>query len=140
VVLPDRSREAPPPPPPPPPSVHVSRADGYLHIVYDFSSQDVPTPERLIVTVNSEDDDVQPRTFTFVVDAALEGTITTTVELDEAKRYDVFVSATDSEGRPTESKLTLIRAAGAQEPGPAGPLPALGRVVSWIRGLFGRLS
>jgi hypothetical protein len=124
AALLDQAREATHGAAAPPPPVHVSRADGYLHIVYDFSSQDVPTPDRLIVTVNSEDDDVQPRTFTFVVDAALKGTITTTVELDEAKRYDVFVSAADSEGRPTESKLTLIRAAGAQEPGPAGALPA----------------
>ena len=121
------------------PPVQVSRQGGHLSIAYDFSGRHALRPERLVVTVNSEDDDLQPRTFTFVVDTALKGKIATTVELDPAKNYDVSVSGTDSEGRPTESELTLIRPVGAKEPGSIGPLPAIGRVVSWVRGLFGRV-
>jgi hypothetical protein len=87
--------------------------------------------------VNSEDDTIQPRTFTFVVDTALAGTIATTVELKTAQHYDVYVSAVDAKGKPTDSALTLIRPVGTREPGQLPFLPWLGRVVRAIRRLFG---
>jgi hypothetical protein len=91
-----------------------------------------------VVTVNSQDDSIQPRTFTFVVDTALSGTIATTVELKPAQHYDVYVSAVDADGKPTESALTLIRPVGAEEPEPVPVLPWFGRVVDAIRRFFGR--
>jgi hypothetical protein len=120
------------------PSVEVSRENGYLHLSYDFGGHRGPKPDRLIVTVNSEDDMIQPRTFTFVVDSAQAGTIGTTVELRANQHYDVYVSAIDAEGKPTDSALTLIRRTGEEEPEPLPVLPWIGRVVRAIRRLFGR--
>jgi hypothetical protein len=122
----------------PPPSVRVSRAGGHLEVAYDFRHDGELRPDRLVVTVNSEDDSIQPRTFTFVVDTALSGTIATTVQLKPTQHYDVYVSAVDADGKPTESALTLIRPVGAEEPEPVPVLPFLGRVVNAIRRFFGR--
>ena len=122
----------------PPPSVRVSRVDGQLELTYDFRGDRERKPVRLVVTVNSEDDSFQPRTFTFVVDTALSGTISTTVELKPTQHYDVYVSAVDAAGKPTESALTLIRPIGTEEPEPVPVLPWLGRVVNAIRRFFGR--
>jgi hypothetical protein len=107
-------------------------------VAYDFRHDGELRPDRLVVTVNSEDDSIQPRTFTFVVDTALSGTIATTVELKPTQHYDVYVSAVDADGKPTESALTLIRPVGAEEPEPVPVLPFLGRVVNAIRRFFGR--
>jgi hypothetical protein len=122
----------------PAPSVQVSRENGYLHLSYDFRGHRGPKPDRLIVTVNSEDDMIQPRTFTFVVDSAHTGTIGTTVELRAKQPYDVYLSAIDAEGKPTDSALTLIRRIDEEEPEPVPILPWIGRVVRAIRRLFGR--
>jgi len=122
----------------PPPSVRVSRTGGHLELTYDFRRNSDRRPDRLVATVNSQDDSIQPRTFTFVVDTALAGTIATTVELKPTQHYDVYVSAVDAEGKPTESALTLIRPVGAEEPEPVPVLPWLGRVVDAIRRFFGR--
>ena len=126
-----RSAAAPPPP------VEVSRESGHLQLKYDFRKT-TARPDRLVVTVNSEDDEVQPRTFTFVVDSALAGTIATAVELRPAQNYDVYVSAVERDGRPTDSELTLIRPLGAEEQGPVPVLPWLGRIVDALRRLVGR--
>ena len=122
----------------PPPSVRVARAKDHLELTYDFRRHPEQRPDRLVVTANSEDDSIQPRTFTFVVDTALSGTIATTVELQPTQHYDVYVSAVDAEGKPTESALTLIGPVGAEEPEPVPVLPWLGRVVHGIRRFFGR--
>ena len=122
----------------PPPSVRVSRAGDHLELTYDFRRHPERRPDRLVVTVNSQDDSVQPRTFTFVIDTALSGTIATTVELKPTQHYDVYVSAVDVEGKPTESALTLIRPVGAEEPEPVPVLPWFGRVMDAIRRFFGR--
>jgi hypothetical protein len=116
----------------------VSRAGDHLELTYDFRRHPERRPDRLVVTVNSQDDSMQPRTFTFVVDTALSGTIATTVELKPTQHYDVYVSAVDGAGKPTESALTLIRPVGAEEPEPVPVLPWLGRVVDAIRRFFGR--
>jgi hypothetical protein len=122
----------------PAPSVRVSRSGDHLELTYDFRLHPERRPDRLVVTVNSQDDSIQPRTFTFVVDTALSGTIATTVELKPAQHYDVYVSAVDADGKPTESALTLIRPVGAEEPEPVPVLPWFGRVVDAIRRFFGR--
>jgi hypothetical protein len=121
----------------PPPSVEVSRANGYLALEYDFRREVAQRPDRLVATVNSEDDELQPRTFTFVVDTALSGTIATAVELKPTQTYDVYVSAVGADGRPTESQLTLIRPVGVEEPKPVWGLTWLGRLVSTIRRAVG---
>jgi len=136
AALLDQARTVARGPAAPPPSVRVSRVDGHLQLAYDVRADREPKVDRLVVTVNSEDDEIQPRTFTFVVDTAPSGTIATSVELKPAQRYDVYVSAVDAAGRPTESALTLIRPVGAKEPKPVPVLPWLGRVVDAIRRLF----
>jgi hypothetical protein len=134
AALLDQARTVERGPAAPAPAVQASRGDGHLQLAYDFRGG--PNVDRLVVTVNSEDDAIQPRTFTFVVDTAPSGTIDTSVELKPSQRYDVYVSAVDAEGRPTESALTLIRPVGAKEPEPVPVLPWLGRVVYAIRRLF----
>jgi hypothetical protein len=137
VLLLERARSSKRSAPAPAPSVGVSRQNGYLQLRYDFRSHRGPKPNRLVVTVNSEDDDIQPRTFTFVVDTTLAGTIATTVELKSRQNYDVYVSAVDAGGKPTDSELTLIRPMGTREPGQLPFVPWFGRVVHAIRRLFG---
>jgi hypothetical protein len=122
----------------PAPSVRVTRAGEHLELAYDFRRHPERRPDRLVVTVNSQDDSIQPRTFTFVVDTALSGTIATTVELKPTQHYDIYVSAVDAAGKPTESALTLIRPVGEREPEPVPVLPWFGRVVDAIRRFFGR--
>jgi hypothetical protein len=122
----------------PAPSVRVTRAGDHLELTYDFRRHPERRPARLVVTVNSQDDSIQPRTFTFVVDTALSGTIATTVELKPTQHYDVYVSAVDAAGKPTESALTLIRPVGAEEPEPVPVLPWFGRAVDAIRRFFRR--
>jgi hypothetical protein len=122
-----------------PPEVEVARRDGRLVLEYDFSKRAGPEPQKLVVTVNSIDDRLPPRTFTFPVDKALKGTIAEPLGLNEAQHYDVYVSTTDAEGKPSESKYTEIDPAGETQPGGGIPiLPWIGRVVAWIRRVFGR--
>ena len=64
------------------------------------------------MTVNSRDDQMPPRTFTFAVEPALRGNVETRVELHESQRYDVYASITDNQGRPSESSMVLIDAGG----------------------------
>jgi hypothetical protein len=114
----------------------VSRAADHLRLVYDFSDPGRPRPANLVVTVNSEDDPLPPRTFTYPVDKD-RGTIDTDVELKPDQRYDIYVSAVDAEGKPTQSRLTLIPAVGESGPHQVPIVSTIGQVVAWVRGLFG---
>jgi hypothetical protein len=120
----------------PAPQVTVSRAADHLRLVYDFTDPGRPRPANLVVTVNSEDDPLPPRTFTYAVDKD-EGTIDTDVELKPDQRYDIYVSAVDAEGKPTQSRLTLIPAVGESGPHQVPIVSTIGQVVAWVRGLFG---
>jgi hypothetical protein len=123
----------------PAPDVEVERIMGRLVISFDFSMRAPPKPERLVMTVNSRDDALPPRTFTFAVEPALRGRVETRIELNEPQRYDVYVSITDNQGRPSESSLVLIDAAGAKRRRPSEVvLPRIGRTVGAILGRFGR--
>jgi hypothetical protein len=123
----------------PAPDVEVERMIGRLVISFDFSMRAPPKPERLVMTVNSRDDALPPRTFTFAVEPALRGRVETRIELNEPQRYDVYVSITDNQGRPSESSLVLIDALGATSRNPfVVVLPRIGRTVGAILGRFGR--
>jgi hypothetical protein len=116
------------------PEVEVTRRDGRLRLEYDFSKHEGAEPQKLIVTVNSKDDRLPPRTFTFTVEGALLGTIATRLRLSEAQHYDVYVSTTDADGKPSESKLTEIDPAGQVQRGGIRILQWIGRRVAWLRG------
>jgi hypothetical protein len=90
------------------PDVQVERKDQHLSLGFDFSKVVGPRPERLVVTVNSRDDKLPPRTFTFAIESAVRGTIDTRVELHDDQHYDIAISTTDSEGRPSESMQAMI--------------------------------
>jgi hypothetical protein len=117
----------------PPPDVQIVRQGGRLVISFDFSNRTGPKPERLVMTVNSRDDQMPPRTFTFAVEPALRGNVETRIELHESQRYDVYASITDNQGRPSESSLVLIDAGGDR------PRPFYERVGPPIGRTFGPL-
>jgi len=115
----------------PAPEVKVERRNGRLAVSFDFPLEGLK-PGQLVVTVNSPDDKLPPRTFTFALERTLRGTIETRLELDEHHRYDIAVSVTDVEGRPSESnELVLIGAAGDGQ-------PFSERARTAVRGIVGR--
>jgi hypothetical protein len=123
----------------PPPDVVIERVGGRLVISFDFSMRAPPRPEQLVMTVNSRDDALPPRTFTFAVEPALRGRIETRIELNDRQRYDVYASITDNQGRPSESSLVLIDAGGSKKPSFfERVLPPIGRRVGTLRGRFRR--
>ena len=132
-TLSDRARTHVRPAALPAPDVEIERRNGRLVVSFDFSMRVGPKPERLVMTVNSRDDALPPRTFTFAVEPALRGRVETRFELNERQRYDVYLSITDNQGRPSESSLVLVDAGR----GKRWPLP-IGRAVGAILGRFGR--
>jgi len=119
------------------PEVELSRVNGQLVIDLDFSTHPGRV-ERLVVTLNSRDDGLPPRTFTFALEQALRGRIETRLELDPAKYYDIYVSATDPEGRPSEARLHPIGPVPPQPPLGRRVLLGFGRVVAGIQRALGR--
>jgi len=125
----------------PPPDVVVERKKGRLVISFDFSTRAGPKPERLVMTVSSRDDALPPRTFTFAVEPALRGSIETRIELNDAQRYDVYVSITDAQGRPSESSLVLIDPVGVESRNLFERIvPPIGRAIGAILGRVGLRS
>jgi hypothetical protein len=107
----------------PPPEVTIVRADGRMKLSFDFSRRGQALPERLVVAVNSEQDERQPRVFTFALDPVVRGTLETDIELVVGKDYDIYVSTVDADGRPSKSVLVP----------PAEPAP---NIKPWQRPLF----
>jgi hypothetical protein len=119
-----------------PPEVDVRRHDGRLAINYDFSARTGSPPHKLVVTVNSVDDKLPPRTFTFSVEGALRGQIETRLVLSDTQHYDVYVSMTDSDTKPSASKLTMLQPLGQKQRKGLPLLPLVGRLVARLRGAF----
>jgi hypothetical protein len=122
------------------PEVTVIRRNGRLQLDYDFSKRTAAQPVALVVTVNSVDDRLPPRTFTFTVEGALRGTTETRLALSDKQHYDIYVSTTDASGKPSESKLTMLQPVGEKQPGGVPLLPLVGRVVASLRRAFARGS
>jgi len=120
-----------------PPEVKVSRQGGRLRLDYDFSKRTGSEPAKLVVTVNSVDDRLPPRTFTFPVQDVMRGSVETRLRLSDAQHYDIYVSTTDAEGKPSESKLTMLGPPGKKDGGTFSILPPLGRGVAWLRRRLG---
>jgi hypothetical protein len=121
-----------------PPDVTVVRAQQQLQLDFDFSHRPGAAPQTLVVTVNSVDDALPPRTFSFDVEGQVQGRRDTGVELNDKQRYDVYVSTTDDQGVPSASKLVQLEAVGHHEPGRLPIVPAIARAVAWVRGVFSR--
>ncbi|MDQ4041547.1 MAG: hypothetical protein M3141_07325 [Actinomycetota bacterium] len=124
---------------PAPPRAEVRRHRGRLRVDYDFSAIPAtePYPDRLVITVNSRDDRVPPQTYTFVVDQATSGTIVGRRRLDDAKHYDINVSAVlvtrpGGTGTPTASRRVEL------PPSSAFGLAGLVEFVSRIAGRVAR--
>src|SRR5215208_2942170 len=122
----------------PAPEVAIARGRGQMHVAYDFTGRPGPDPCSLVVTVNSVDDHLPPRTFTFGVEGAVAGTVATRLLLNDAQHYDVYVSVTDASGRPSASTLTMLDPVGERHGGRLVVLPRLGYVVAGVRARFGR--
>jgi hypothetical protein len=114
--------------PPPAPDVIAARAGRKLRVDYDVAARE-PTPHTLVVTVNSRNEKgVPPRTHTFPVAAGGKGTVTTGVELDPAKHYDVYTSTVAGDPPlPSESTYVEIDAAA-----PAGKMALPTRIVRFV--------
>jgi hypothetical protein len=132
----DRARPHARPAARPKPEVEIRRRSGRLVVEFDFSAHRESHPERLVITVNSVDDKLPPRTFTLAVEPALRGTIETEIELREHQHYDVYVSTTDAEGRPSESRLIPIDPVSRSQASWQRILPRIGRLAHrWQEGL-----
>jgi len=137
--LSDRARTHTRPAALPAPDVGIERKNGRLLISFDFSKRAPPKPERLVMTVNSPDESLPPRTFTFAVEPALRGSVETRVELTDSHRYEVYVSITDTQGRPSESNLVLIDPVDAKSRNLfERVVPAIGRAIGATLGRLGR--
>ncbi len=121
---------------PPAPDASVKRENGRLRLDFDFSARAEPRPDTLVVTVNSRDEaGVPPRTYSLPVSDALTGTLKTTIPLDPAKHYDVYVSTvTGDPPVPSESRFFEVDPLGARGRTQASLTAGLGRIVAWIRG------
>jgi hypothetical protein len=137
ALLNDARTFTPPGTPRRPPELQVQRVQARLVLELDFSSHEARV-ERLVVTVNSRDDHLPPRTFTFALDQALRGRIETRLELDPEKYYDIRVSGVDPEGRPSEAKLFPIGAVPPRLPLRQRILLRLAPLVAGLRRLLGR--
>ena len=85
-----------------------------------------------MVTVNSADDKLPPQTYTFALEPALRGSLQTDIELATGKRYDIYVSTVDADGRPSESTLVYPEE-------PAAPVKLWQRLLSGLRNVVARL-
>jgi hypothetical protein len=125
-----------------PPAVVITRDQGQLRVDFDFTRQTGPPATSLQVTVNSRDEaGVPPRSYTFGVEQARRGTLSTTIPLEPAKHYDVYVSTTSGTPPiPSESVLTLINPAGAVARVPIAEqaLGVFSRLVARVRGQLKR--
>jgi hypothetical protein len=111
----------------------VSRKDGRLQLDYDFVAQP-PAPEKLVVTVNSIDDRLPPRTFDYAVAQAGRGRIDTPIDLNPTQHYDVYVSTVDHDHVPSASRLTELDPASRAGKGFAVVLRWFARLVALVRG------
>jgi hypothetical protein len=113
--------------PPPAPQPSVRRSRGHLAVSFDLQAplEGLDRADRLVVTVNSPDEQSPPRTYTFSVDQTLQGSLLTSRVLDPGSSYAVRTSIVDIDGKASAASLTRLPA-----------LSGLGRILA----LLGSLS
>jgi len=106
---PRRMAPAPLPPAPPPPKITARREGDRAVVAYRFPKQadGQPTPVRLVVSVDSEDDELPPATKAFVLEE-LSGEVEHPLPLEDA-HYRVLASAADVHGNSSESASARLR-------------------------------
>src|SRR5207244_198248 len=95
------------------PRVEARRLAGQLALDYRLPRQAAAAPplDRLVVTVNSPDDELPPKTVRVLIDpGARRATATTRIELDPEKRYEFRVSAAGPRGG-TQAASSMLRSA-----------------------------
>jgi len=118
-----------------PPEVAALRAGGLLRIEYDVTARD-PRPHTLVVTVNSADEPAPPLTRTLPVHSSATGKVTTDIELDPLKHYDVYTSSIAG-NPPIPSQTTKNEIAPYRVPKrtlPQRVLAAVSSTIATIRG------
>jgi len=89
--------------------VRIVRRGPYPRIDFNFEEVTGATPDRLLVTINSDAEDLMPpTTYTFVVDQALRGSVDLRHHLDPAKPYDVNVSWLTEDGQQSEVHTRVL--------------------------------
>ncbi|MGI8728695.1 MAG: Vps62-related protein [Solirubrobacteraceae bacterium] len=118
------------------PAVQALRAGGRPRIVYDVTTRR-PQPDKLVVTVNSQDEaGMPPLTTTIPVHSTGKGRVTTEIVLDSLKRYDIRVSTVAGDPPiPSEATRTDIVAIGDRVP----TLKPVQRLLGLISGLVARI-
>jgi hypothetical protein len=100
---PRRAAPGPPPAAPPKPTIRVSREGDHATVGYSFPKPEAgrPAPAQLVVSIDSDADDLPPATYAFPVEQP-EGTVEHPLELEEGP-YDVLASAADATGNASEA-------------------------------------
>jgi hypothetical protein len=100
--------------PPPAPKLWLGRVRGHLALRFDLRAtpEGLGAVDRLVVTVNTPDDQSPPRTYTFTVDQTLRGSLLTTRVLDPRCSYDIRTSIVDIDGRASSTAIKQLPALG----------------------------
>jgi hypothetical protein len=106
---PRRMAVGPPPPAPPTPAIRARRAGDRALISYRFPKPraGLPAPVQLVVSIDSESDELPPATYAFPVEE-LAGELEHPLELEEGP-YRVLASAADAEGNSSEQASARVR-------------------------------
>ena len=118
----------------PAPEVTIRSVGNRMVLNFDFSRRGQTRPERMVVTVNSSQDELPPRTFTFALEPVVRGTLETDIELLPDKAYDIYVSTVDVDGKPSESVLVPVEDPAQRTPWWKRPLFLFSSLVAWLRG------
>jgi hypothetical protein len=107
-----RQAAAPAPPAPevpPPPQVTATRDGTRLDVAYDLGAhlRGPATVTTIVVTVNSKDDRIPPRSWALAISGA-RGRVSPPVELGPEQHYDINVSATTAKGVASNAVEILL--------------------------------
>ena len=106
---PRRMAPEPPPPAPAPPEIEARREGDRAVIAYRFPTPtaDHPAPARLVISIDSEGDDLPPATQAFVLEGQA-GEVEHPLPLEEGS-YRVLASAADAAGNSSDTTSARLR-------------------------------
>jgi hypothetical protein len=111
---------------------------GKLLVEFDFSGM-ASSATRMVVNVNSENEpDVPPHVFRFALSSAERGSLDTKIPIEAGKNYDVSIAVVDADGRTTLPTVVFLPRAGSGLSVVSRLGAFAGRLVYWVRRLFGR--
>ena len=105
----ERRAAQPPTAAPPKPTIRVGREGDHATIGYSFPKPKAgqPAPAQLVVSIDSDGDDLPPATYAFQVEQRA-GTVEHPLELEEGP-YNVLVSAADATGNASDQASARLK-------------------------------